>query len=91
MQEVLFEEYHKKTLLDMKTNERENIVLTPGLWLTGKEFDNYKKEIIALEDKYINLSLKNRKANNLNAFRVSVLVNIISKWEPSIFSNIKGD
>lgn len=89
--DLQFKQHYEQTLLDTKKDNQNDIVLAPGMWLTEKEYDNYKKEILALEDKYINLSVQNRKVNNPAAFRVSVLINTISKWEPSVFTDIKKD
>lgn len=82
--------WHEERASIKENNNRENILLTSGLWITEAEFDEFKKEMVALEDKYVNLSLKNRKNIHSNAFRVSVLVNMIPKWEPGLFTDVRA-
>jgi hypothetical protein len=59
--------------------------------LTEKDYEQYKKELNALEDKYIDISIENKKSKNPDAYRVSYFVGLIPQWEPRLFHEIKKD
>jgi hypothetical protein len=88
--ELILKAYNEK-LLQLAEEKNGGFFLTAGLWITDKEYELYKKEQELLEDKYINISLKNRKSKNKDAYRISVLIGAIPKWEPSVFTEIKKD
>lgn len=60
-----------------------------GFLITVQEREQLKKELRILENKYLELSSKN-KGNKL-AERVSTAFIVISDWKPSVFTAIKKD
>ncbi len=82
-------EYYEKMLALVREKNTELYFSTLGFWITAEEYELYKKEMKSLEEKYINISIKNRESKNNNAFRVSSIIGIIPEWEPSIFHKVE--
>jgi len=89
--ELMLKDYHEKFMTSAGEKNTQIYLSTPGLWLTEKDYQDLQKDFNALEEKYIRLSLKNRKSKNKKAFRVSSFVGLIPKWEPGLFQDIKKD
>ncbi len=90
--ELMFKEHYEKIKeATMQEPEKNVFVSFSGFWLTEAEYLQYRKDLEILGEKYIDLSLRNRKSKNLNAFRISTLFNFISEWEPKVFNEVKKD
>lgn len=89
--ELMLKDYYEKMLRLTGEKNTEFYLSTPGLWLTEKEYEQYKKGLKELEEKYIDVSIKTRKSKNKGAFRVSSFIGVIPKWEPHIFHEVKKD
>ena len=87
--EFMLKDYYEKFLGLAGEKNTKFYLASPGFWLTEEEFKQSKKDLEALEEKYIELSLKNRKEKNKKAFRVSAIIGLISKWEPTIFHKVE--
>jgi hypothetical protein len=89
--ELRVKEYHEKVLALAETQNKDFYLSDSGLWMTKKEYEQYKKELKVLEEKYINIAMKNRKSKTKETFRVSSLVCVIPKWETHVFYDVKKD
>ena len=83
--ETMLKQYHQKAVQEPNSLSTSTV----GYWLTQKEYEHYKREMKTLENKYITISMRNRKSNNPASFRTSVLTQIIPKWEPNIFNDVR--
>lgn len=62
---------------------------TTGFWITDDQHQAFLKELYELDQKYVALSLENRKTGNKDAHRVSMLRALIPNWEQSFFKKVK--
>lgn len=62
---------------------------TTGFWITEDQHQAFLKDLYELDQKYVALSLENRKTANKNAHRVSMIRGLIPNWEPSFFKKVK--
>ncbi len=86
---LIITNYHDKVMALIDEKSRNFYWSNPGLWLTEAQYKESREELKALEEKYFNLSVKNRKSKNANAFRVSATFGLIPHWEPDVFHNIE--
>lgn len=87
---LMMNDYHDKimTLIDEKNSD---IYLSSlGFWLTKEQYQKAREELKAFEEKYINLSVKNRKSKSFNAYRISAVFSLIPDWEPGVFYKIEN-
>lgn len=88
---MLKQYYEKLDRTNFQDPKNQTYTSMPGFWLAKSEYNEYRQELVALQDKYINISLKNRSTNSPNTFIVSTLNSLIPEWEPEVFTEIKND
>lgn len=64
---------------------------TTGFWITDDQYQAFLKDLYELDQKYVALSLKNRKTGDKNAHRISMMRVLFPNWEPSFFKKVKVD
>jgi hypothetical protein len=89
--EVVLKQNCERVMNDLGSGPAKNGTSSSnvGFWLSPKEHESLKKDLAALEEKYIRLSVKNRKSTKNDAYRVSSLFVLFPIWEPSVFTEIK--
>ncbi|MBX9621835.1 MAG: DUF4423 domain-containing protein [Alphaproteobacteria bacterium] len=87
---LMMNDYHDKIMALVDQKNRDIYLSSPGFWLTKEQYKKSREELKALENKYINLSIKNKKSKNSSGYRISALFSLIPNWEPDVFHKIES-
>lgn len=87
--EMSINEYFVK--IKEQLHNKDDATSTTGFWITDDQYDAYLKDLYEIDQKYVALSVENRRTDNKNAHRVSLFRTTIPNWEPSFFKKVKMD